>query len=226
VQRSGRWLATAGLALTVAACQASVPVATSTLGPAATPAPTMDATPAPTLPAPATAAPSATPTSGASAVESPSGGTSSTVAVDATLLEHLPATVGGATLTADPATAATIATDPTLATAASAIAVALAVSPGGSSDDLAISSVVQLRPGIYTDPFFTDWRSSYDQAACAQAGGAVGTGDQQIAGRHVFVGSCGSGAFTYHVHLPGDILVSVTSVGPGDLGALVMAGLR
>jgi hypothetical protein len=222
VRRSGRWLATAGLALTVAACQASAPIATPTPAPAVTPPATMTAAPTSTPPAPATSssAPSA------SAVESPPGGTSSTVAVDETLLEHLPATVGGATLTADPATAATIATDPTLAMAASAIAVALAVSPGGSSDDLAISSVVQLRPGIYTDPFFTDWRSSYDQAACAQAGGAVGTGEQEIAGRHVFVGSCGSGAFTYHVHLPGDILVSVTSVGPGDLGALVMAGLR
>ncbi len=198
--------------LLAAACQATAPTPT----PARSSAPSQpDSTPAPTATLPS---PSPTPTAGSA---SPTG-----VDVDATLLDHLPPTVDGLALTADPTTAATIATDPALAPAASAIAVALAISSDGSKDDLAIASVVQLRHGIFSDAFFADWRTSYDAAACAQAGGVGRTSERQIAGRHILVGSCASGATTYHVHLAGDILVSITSAGPRDLGALVMAGLR
>ena len=37
---------------------------------------------------------------------------------------------------------------------------------------------------------------------------------------------CSEGARTYHTHLPGDRLVSITAVGDRNFGELVMAGLR
>ncbi len=149
------------------------------------------------------------------------------VAVDDDLLDHLPATVAGAPLVADPDAAARVASDPSLGESAIAIAVALVVVSTDDAEDLAISSVVRLRPGVYSDAFFADWRASYDEAACAPAGGATGEVARTIAGLEAFAGSCAGGAMTYHVHRPDDgILVSITSVGSQDLGALVVAGLR
>ena len=109
----------------------------------------------------------------------------------------------------------------------SAIAVALAIEPRASAgDDLAVVSVVQLRPGAYDDAWFRSWRDTYDAAACEAAGGVQGNAEAVIAEHDTFIGTCAQGAFTYHVHLEDpDRLVSITSVGDRRLGEQVVAGL-
>jgi hypothetical protein len=197
------------IALTLGAC------GSSTASP--TPAPTLATTPPPTA---------ALPTATGSA--SPAGSVAPVVDVDENLLDLLPATVAGIVVTSDPVTAAGIATDPALAANASAIAVAIAVAPGGSSaEDLAVASVVELRPGVYGDAFYRDWRDSYDTAACETAGGVSGHAEAEIGGHHTYIGTCAGGAHTYHVYLEkDDAIVSVTSVGELRLGEQVIAGLR
>lgn len=152
----------------------------------------------------------------------------SVLLVDPRLLTVLPAQVDGVALEPDPTTAAQIAADSTLAGSAEAIAVALAISPGTSAgDDLAIASVIRLRPGVFGDAWFQEWRTTYDAAACDVAGGVGGLPSQiQIGGRTVYVGTCAGDAHTYHVHLADpSLIVSITSAGPRDLGKLVVAGI-
>lgn len=157
----------------------------------------------------------------------PSSSAGPAIVVDETLLDVLPTQVDGIDLVSDPVTAASIAADPDLAPLASAIAVALAIEPGASvGDDLAVVSVVELRPGAYDDTWFRSWRDTYDAAACEPAGGAVGNAQAEIEGHDTFIGTCAQGAFTYHVHLEDpDRLVSITSVGEQRLGEQVVAGL-
>ena len=172
-----------------------------------------------------TALPSTVP----SASSAPSAAASNTVAVDESLMARLPVAVGGIVLTADPATAADIATDPSLAGSASAIAVAFAIVPGPSSgaDQVAVASVVKLRDGVFGDAFYRSWRDSYDTAACQSAGGVSGHAEADIGSRHAYIGTCSGGAHTYHVYLEGKgIIVSVTSVGDQRLGEQIVAGLR
>lgn len=146
------------------------------------------------------------------------------VVVDLALLDHLPLTVDGLPVEPDAETSATIAASPTLASDASAIAIARIVSP--ATEDLAIASVVRLRAGPFSDGSYETWRTTYDRAACEPAGGLAATDEQQIAGREVFVGACNGGAQTYHVALTDDILVSITAIGARHLGDLLVAGLR
>jgi hypothetical protein len=150
------------------------------------------------------------------------------IVVDAGLLRVLPRAIDGVALDPDPATAAQIAADPSLAGSAQALAVALAIRPGTSAgDDLAIASVIRLREGVFSDAWFETWRSTYDKGACDVAGGIDGTPKQvTIAGRTVFIGTCAGDAQTYHVHLADPtLIVSITAAGPGHFGELVMAGL-
>ena len=165
-----------------------------------------------------------------SIIESPGAPVSSdgrTMVVDEALLDVLPAQVDGIDLVGDPDTAAGIASDPDLGPIASAIAVALAIEPGASlGDDLAVVSVVQLRPGVYDETWFRSWRDTYDTAACEPAGGVTGNAQADIGGHDTYIGSCAQGAFTYHTYLVDlDRVVSVTSVGERRLGEQVVAGL-
>jgi hypothetical protein len=144
--------------------------------------------------------------------------------VDPALLAILPARVAGVTLAPSPDSASELTADPSLQDSASAIAVGAAIDPAGS--DLAVASVIQLRPGVYSDTFFADWRTTYDAAACDPAGG-VKSHVRQILGSYTAeVTTCAQGARTYHVLLPGDIIVSVTAVGDRKFGDLVIAALR
>jgi hypothetical protein len=152
----------------------------------------------------------------------------SAVTVDATLLHVLPATIDGVALEPDPTTASQIAVDPSLADTAQAIGVALAIRPGTSGgDDLAVASVIRLRPGVFSEAWFETWRRTYDEGACEVAGGVQGPPSQtSIAGRTVYVGTCAGDAHTYHVHLADPtLIVSVTAAGPDRFGELVVAGL-
>jgi len=179
-----------------------------------------------------TAAPTSSllpPASDTPSADTPSAATASAaIVVDETLIDYLPIEVAGIALTSDPDTAGEIASDPDLAASASAIAVASAIAPGTSvGDDLAVVSVVRLKPGVFDTEFFRSWRDSYDKAACEAAGGTAGNAQAVIGGRETDIGTCGAGAHTYHVYLDAsNVIVSVTSVGRLRLGEQIVAGLR
>lgn len=164
------------------------------------------------------ASPSPTPT------PSGSGGAASGVAVDLSLLDHLPSTVDGLPVEADAETSASIAASPGLASDASAIAIARVVAT--ASDDLAVASIVRLRSGPFDVEGYDRWRATYDEAACEPAGGVAATSQRQVDGRTVFVAACNGGAQTFHVALGDDVLVSITAIGERQLGDLLVAGLR
>ena len=166
------------------------------------------------------AAASAPPDDDTSATEPP-------LVVDASLLGVLPTSVAGIAMQPAPDTAAGMIDDPGLATNASAVAVGVVAGAGASQgDDFAVSTVVQLRPGVFSDAFYSDWRDSYDTAACEPAGGVASNEQRVIGTQTVDVTECNEGARTYQAHLPGDRLVSITAVGDHQFGDLVMAGLR
>jgi len=199
-------------------------VAIAVLAVAMTGCVTVNRVPADPTPTP-TATPASTPTTAPAA--SPAGSPASDGAVvDPTLLRHLPASVDGFALAPDPTTAANVAADPTLSANAEAIAMAIVVAPGSTGDDLAVASVVRLRPGVDNPIFRSIFRAAYDRVACEQAGGVAGSESATIAGRDVLVGSCTGGATTYHVHLGDGLLVSVTSLGPRGLGEQIVANLQ
>ena len=163
------------------------------------------------------------------ASDTPSAATpSAAIVVDETLIDYLPVEVAGIALTSDPGTAAEIASDPDLAASAAALTVAFAIAPGASlGDDVAVASVVRLRPGVFDAEFFRSWRDSYDKAACEAAGGTAGNAQAVIGGRETDIGTCAGGVHTYHVYLEAsNVIVSVTSVGGLRLGEQIVTGLR
>jgi hypothetical protein len=185
-----------------------------------TPSPTPAATTQPpTSPPPArSASPAAAASPGATAAASP------LIAIDPSLLDLLPDSVGGTPLVASPDAAADPASDRELAKTAQSLAVALAVDQ--ATGNLVVASVVKLKPGVFTDEFFRDWRDSFDEGVCGQAGGVAGNAQATIDGRTVFIGTCEGGVHTYHVHLDGpDAIVSLNSVGDGRMGEQLMESL-
>ncbi len=147
------------------------------------------------------------------------------VPVDRALLDVLPATVAGLTVEPSPEGEADAASDPGLAALADAFAAAIAVDP--QSGDFVFAAVVAVRTGILADDVFRDWRDSYDEGACSQAGGVTGHAEAEIGGRTIFIGSCEGGLHTYHAWLADrDLLVSASSIGAGRLGERLMEGLR
>jgi hypothetical protein len=207
---TGLW---AALVVCVAAC-AAAPVTSPT------PVATTSATPAAPI---SSSSPSTADPSAAATTPGGSGG----IAIDASLLGVLPSQVDGVPLEPDAATAADVTGDPALARSASALGVAIAIAPGASAAaDLAVVWVVQLRPGVFNDGFFRNWRDTYDEAACAAAGGVDGHAEAVIAGRDTRIGTCAGGVRTYHIHLARrDLLVSITAAGERRFGELVAAGL-
>lgn len=190
--------------------------------------------PSPVPGSPTSGAPSAPATASSAPQTSPStsplvgGAAGGSLVVDEGLLAILPASVAGVALQPTTDTATGMIADPGLAASASAIAVGMAIAPAdyAGNEDLAVATVVQLRPGVGTDAFYAQWRADYDAAACAQAG-EVASHDQQTIGSHpTEVTTCAGGATTYHTRLPGDLLVSVTAVGDRGFGDLIIAGLR
>jgi hypothetical protein len=172
------------------------------------------------------ASPSAPGTSGASRAPG------AHVAADPTLLALVPQ--AGITLTYDPATTAGVAADPSLAASASQLAIGLATpaatassaASAGPGGDLAVVSVIRLRDPSVDETWFRDWRDSYDDASCANAGGVVRRAETVVGQSTVYIGSCAGGSFTYHARVDGgSAVISLTSIGPANLGQMIMAGL-
>jgi hypothetical protein len=208
VRRARAGLAVAVLAagLALGACEAvdRLPSATATLTP---PPSTSEATVAPSEPP-------------ASALG---------VGVDPSLLELLPAEVEGVEIRADPDSAAEIAGDPILARDVSDVAVAVAFGPVATDDtvDYAVVALARLRPDVFSDAWFRDWRDTYDAEVCEQAGG-VDTGRSEIALGELTIhrSTCAGGVVIHHAHLPAaGVVVSIQGAGPKDLGRAIMAAL-
>jgi hypothetical protein len=141
------------------------------------------------------------------------------------LLAQLPSTVDGLALVEDIDTESHDAADPGHVLDLAGLAVAIAADP--STSDLAVASVVRLKPGVYSDAYFRSWRSSFDTGACSQAGGVAGSAEAVIAGHRTYIGHCAGGLLTYHVYLPATAsIVSISSIGERRLGELIVQGLR
>jgi hypothetical protein len=148
------------------------------------------------------------------------------VTVDPGLLEVLPTSVADVPLVPDPDTAAEVAADPLLAESALSIAVALAAAPTSTTDDLAVASVIRLRPDVFDEAFYQEWRDTYNEAACEVADGVDSETSTLIADLATYVGTCVGGAQTYHTYLEDQgFIVSVTSTGQQNLGEQIIAGL-
>jgi hypothetical protein len=170
--------------------------------------------------------PTASPFPTASVTQTPpSASSDGAVAIDATLLEVLPAAVDGIAFAESADGEAEALGDPALAAVGERFAAALAID--AASGEFAYAVVVALHPGVMTDELFRDWRDSYDEGACSQAGGVVGRAEAQIGGRTVHIGSCAGGVRTYHVWLREPaLLVSASAVGERRLGERLVEGLR
>ena len=154
---------------------------------------------------------------------------SAAVAVDPSLLDVLPATVGGVPLRPDAETAAEIAANPSIAPFVSSLAVATAFGPraSGSIGDYVVVTVARVKRGLFGDLFYRTWRRTFDDAVCQRAGGVQGDAEATIGGRQTFIGTCAGGVHTYHVHLQGqDVIVSMQGAGPTRFGEHVVEGLN
>lgn len=149
---------------------------------------------------------------------------------DPRLLDLVPASAAGASLTYDSETTASVAADPSLAKDVNYLAIGLARPIGAGPDDpnLAIVNTVRLRDsGASDDAWFRTWRDTYDAAACAQAGGVARRAQTEVDTLVVFVTACAKGAFTYHVRVAdGVVVLSITSIGPADLGRSIVEKLH
>jgi hypothetical protein len=147
------------------------------------------------------------------------------VALDPTLLAILPESIDGVPVTEAIDEAAIALNDPALPRIATALDVGVAIDT--ATADLVTASVVKLRPEAFTDATYRQWRNSFDEGACAGAGGVRGIADATIDERTVHITSCVSGQLTYHLWLTEhDILISASSIGDGRFGEKLMDNLR
>ena len=179
----------------------------------------------PTSPSPLPATPTpiatATPSVGPSSDPAPT----PSVALDPTLLAVLPASVAGFEVTESPDAETAALADPQLAAVGSRMAAGIAVDP--VSGEFVYAVVVRLKAGTMNDAVFRDWRDSYDEGACSQAGGVSGNAQTEISGNTVYIGTCAGGVRTYHVWLEASgLLVSASSVGDHRFGEMLMNDLR
>ena len=74
---------------------------------------------------------------------------------------------------------------------------------------------------------FRDWRDTYNEGACGQAGGVAGNAQADLGGRTVYIATCAGGLRVYHAYLPErGVIVSLLSVGERRFGEQLMGGLR
>jgi hypothetical protein len=146
------------------------------------------------------------------------------VGIDTGLLRLLPETVDGHPVEESAEAAIAAVSDPALGVSADSIAVGAVFDP--ASESFAVASVVRLKPGVYDEEFFRDWRDSFDEGVCAQAGGVEGNAEAEIDGRTVYIGTCAGGVHTYHVYLEdSDTVISVNALGEARLGERMMETL-
>jgi hypothetical protein len=193
--------------------------------PSVTPAPAVagaSRSPAASAPEIATDAPSSAP--GSSPDGPPSASASGAAVVrDDSLLGVLPADIDGNAVTAEEQSFDEAAADPAFADHVARAAFAIVT----SANDLASGVVAELRPGLLDESFFTDWRETYNDGACSQAGGVATNAETQLGGRTVWIATCAGGLTVYHTQIPDrDLVVSLFSLGEGRYGERLMRDLR
>jgi hypothetical protein len=147
------------------------------------------------------------------------------VPIEPSLLDVLPAEVDGLAVVRTDEALADALVDPGLIAFADAVAAAIAADP--ATGDFAYATVVRPRVAPPADETLLDWRDSFDEGVCAQAGGVSGKAEAEIGGHQVFIGSCAGGVRTYHAWLGNrGVLVSVSSVGERRLGERLVEALR
>jgi hypothetical protein len=186
---------------------------------------------------PATA-PSATPIVPASALPSPSPGGSGpsasgspsasggikVVTIEPDLLDLLPAEVNGIRLEPQSEAAAEIAASPVLSAQLDALNVAAAID--AATNDFVVATVQRPLPGLFSDEWFRDWRDTFDESVCAQAGGVDGHAQTEIDGRTVFIATCKGGNHTYAVWLPDKrVIIQLNANGDKRLGEELLKNL-
>jgi hypothetical protein len=149
----------------------------------------------------------------------------SPVVLDPALLEVLPASIDGFPVTESIDEASLALTDPALPRIASALDAGVAVDTGGGN--LVYALVVKLRPEAFNADTYGQWRDSFDEGACAAAGGVDGRAQAQIDERTVYITSCVASLRTYHLWLEdAALLISASSIGEGTFGEKLMGELR
>ncbi len=186
-------------------------LALAAVGSACAPAPSgRPASPPPSVvvsPGPVVSSSPAAASPQASAAASPTAG----VPIDAALLELLPVRLDGLDRQPQPDVDTELSGDAGLAKVASSFATALYIDPATS--DFAYAAVVRLSDDL-GDEAYRDWRDTFDEAACRQAGGVVGNAEAKIGGHDAFIGTCAGGVRTYHTLVDdGSVLVSISALG-------------
>jgi hypothetical protein len=145
------------------------------------------------------------------------------VTLDPGLLAVLPSTVGGVPVSQEPDSFGEAVKDPSFVASIDRAVFAIAVSGG----DLASGVVAHVRQGVYSDKMFADWRSSYDEGACAQSSGVAAHAEQSLAGRTTYVTTCGGGLRVYHTYLASrGVIVSLFSTGAQDFGGQLIGAIQ
>ena len=145
------------------------------------------------------------------------------MAVDASLLSVLPAAIDGVSVRPEPDSFAEALRDGSFVANVDAAAFFVVVDAG----DLASGVVAHLRPGVLSDAFLRDWRDSYDEGACGQAGGVASRAQVGLGGRTVSITTCVGGLRTYQASVPErGVIVSLFSVGERRFGEQLAAGIR
>ncbi|MFN8631651.1 MAG: hypothetical protein U0838_15445 [Chloroflexota bacterium] len=204
---AGAVLAAAAL---VAACGASGPSAKPSSASQAPVATAPIAIPSVSLPA----------SSGRPAASLPAGATTT---LDTSLLALLPSSVGGFEVTQEPQSFPQLLTDPAFVGNVDRAVLPLVV--GG--EDLASGVIAHLRPGVFSDAMFSDWRSTYDNGACQQSANVLAHAQEEKNGRTTYVTTCNGGLRVYHTYVASQgVIISLLSTGPKDFGGQLMAGIK
>lgn len=210
MRHGGSAAALLGVVLLAAACATASPTPPAP-SPTPPPAPSPTQTPTPSR----TAAPSAT--------RIPSPG--EFAPIDPALLDVLPDEVAGLPVEPTPDALVDAVEDPAVVRNVQALAAAVVIDP--VAPEFAYATVIRFFDGVMSDAFYRDWRDTYDEGACEQAGGVSGKAEAEIGGRQVFIGSCAGGAHTYHAWLGNrGVLVSVSAVGEQRLGERLVEDLK
>lgn len=207
------------LALVLSTVACGSPVETANGPPPTVPS----ADPAPSLEAPSLSQPPGSASMTAPASDRIASAPAGAVVEDPSLLSILPAEIDGQTIVTEDGQFEAAIEDPDFAANVAAAAFGTAISAG----DLASAVVARLNAGVYSDAFFRDWRDTYNDGACGQAGGLVGNAETQLNDQTVYIGSCAGGLRTYHAWLANrGVIVSAFSLGDRHYGEQLMAGLR
>ena len=143
--------------------------------------------------------------------------------MDPALLALLPDAIGTATVKVEPDAFAEAVGDASFVGNVDRAAFAIVM----DTEDWASGVVAHLRPGVYSDALFRDWRDSYDEGACGQSGGVSAHAQVELGGRPAFITTCTGGLRVYHAYVPErDVIVSLLSFGERRFGEQLVAGIR